>query len=171
VEVAEDVGATLHIEPNDTPTAGKPTPVWFALTRKGGKVIPLEQCNCQLAVKSEPHTPGSPPLLNPPLKPVSAERYQGIPGAEITFPKPGAYQLHLSGKPADGESFQPFELNFDVTVAVGTTTETTQDVPNVYQNPAQAGNSPLQIGLIALSTLLAIGIFFVILQRVNGKRR
>lgn len=117
VEIAEDVGGTLHIQPNDNPRVGEAVFAWFALTRKGGQVIPLKQCNCQLAIYTEPHSGKSPALLKPPLKPVSAERYQGIPGAEIKFPKPGAYQLRLSGKPALGAKFKPFQLNFNVTVA------------------------------------------------------
>ena len=120
VEIAEDVGGSLHIEPNDNPRAGEAVVAWFALTRKGGQVIPLKQCNCQLAIYTEPHADNSPALLKPPLKPFAAERYHGIPGAEITFPKPGAYQLRLSGKPALGAKFKPFQLNFNVTVAAST---------------------------------------------------
>ncbi|MEM0981270.1 MAG: hypothetical protein AAGH78_13475, partial [Cyanobacteria bacterium P01_H01_bin.58] len=44
VQVADDVGATLHIEPDDIPKAGAPTEVWIALTQPGGVVIPLETC-------------------------------------------------------------------------------------------------------------------------------
>ena len=117
IEIAEDVGGTLHIQPNDNPRAGEAVVAWFALTRKGGQVIPLKQCNCQLAIYTEPDSGNSAALLKPALKPVSAERYQGIPGAEIKFPKPGAYQLRLSGKPALGAKFKPFQLNFNVTVA------------------------------------------------------
>ena len=47
---------------------------------------------------------GDAPLVQPNLQPISAERYQGIPGAKITFSKPGAYQLELSGKPKNGAS-------------------------------------------------------------------
>ena len=53
VEVSKDVGATIHIEPNDTPRAGKSNLAWFALTRKGGKIIPLAQCKCELEVYSQ----------------------------------------------------------------------------------------------------------------------
>lgn len=90
VKTEGDVGATLHVEPNDNPRAGEPAKTWFALTRKGGKVIPIAECNCQLAVYAEPHSYGEPPLIEPPLQPVSAERFQGIPGTEITFPRPGS---------------------------------------------------------------------------------
>ena len=43
VEVSQDVDATIHLEPNDTPRARKSNLAWFALTGKGGKVIPLAQ--------------------------------------------------------------------------------------------------------------------------------
>jgi hypothetical protein len=119
VQISKDVGGTLHIEPNDNPQAGKAALTWFALTRKGGHVIPLQQCNCQLAVYAEPRK-GSKPLLQPPLKAVSSGGYKNIPGAEIVFPKPGSYQLELRGTPKAGVNFQPFQLNFNVTVAVGT---------------------------------------------------
>lgn len=119
VKTSGDVGGTLHIEPSENPRAGQPAQAWIALTRKGGQIIPLAQCNCRLAVYSEPRTASSKPIMNPALKPVSAERYQGIPGAEIVFPKPGAYELQLSGTPKAGASFRPFQLTYNVTVGAG----------------------------------------------------
>uniref|UniRef100_UPI0030134164 hypothetical protein n=1 Tax=Hassallia byssoidea TaxID=482630 RepID=UPI0030134164 len=165
VKTAADVGGTLHIQPNDNPRAGEPSQVWIALTRKGGKVIPLKECNCQLAVYAEPHSAKEPALLEPPLQAISAERYKGIPGSEITFPKPGAYLLQLSGKPASGESFRPFKLNFEVTVAAGSASATeTQKVQNVNDavEDRKSGFIPIAI---ALSALAAGGIVFVVQQR------
>ncbi len=116
-KVSGDVGGLLHIEPHDNPIAGKPALAWLALTRKGGQLIPLSQCNCQLAVYPEPHTEGvTPPLLKPRLHAVSAEQYQGIPGTEIVFPKAGSYELEFSGTPKTGASFKPFELSYTVNV-------------------------------------------------------
>lgn len=163
------VGGTLHIEPNDTARAGKPAQTWFALTRKGGKVIPLEECNCQLAVYAEPHTPGKPALLEPNLQPVQAERYQGIPGTEITFPQPGRYQLKLKGEPKTAGNFQPFELKFQVTVAAGKAVQT----PKLIQTPALDSSTsttgstttgsiqPIPIILIVLA---AAGIIFFVVK-------
>ncbi len=139
VKVAEDVGGTLHLEPHDTPLAGVPSQAWIALTHKGGKAIALSECNCQLAVYATPHAPGTPPLLQPTLKPVSAERNKSIPGADITFPQPGAYQLQLTGKPVNGESFHPFDLKFDVTVAQGSPVATTSP------NQVEVTPSPNQV--------------------------
>lgn len=170
VQVAEDVGATLHIEPNDTPTAGKPALTWFALTRKGGQVIPLQQCNCQLSVYSEPRDQNAAPILSPPLKSVSAERYQGIPGAEINFPKPGAYQLQLNGTPTAEVNFKPFQLKFTVTVAAG------KAVPKASQETAQLENSQKAvpklsaqwlIPIIALTAIISLGIAWGIWRRLK----
>jgi hypothetical protein len=166
VKTAADVGGTLHIQPNDNPRAGEASQVWIALTRKGGKVIPLKECNCQLAVYAEPHSPNEPALLEPPLQAISAERYKGIPGSEITFPKPGAYLLQLSGKPASGASFQPFKLKFEVTVAAGSASAfNTQNVQNVNDAVVDRKSGFSLPIAIALSALAAGGIIFVVLQR------
>ncbi|MEZ2227878.1 MAG: hypothetical protein ACBR50_16585 [Microcoleus sp.] len=116
VEVSGDVAATFHLEPNHNPRAGATAKVWFALTRKGGIIIPLEQCNCNLAVYSQGHKPGDKPLIEPALKAVSAERYKGIPGADIVFPKAGIYELELSGSAKTAANFKPFKLTYKVTV-------------------------------------------------------
>ncbi len=156
VKFEGDVGATLHIEPNDIPRAGEPSQTWFALTRKGGKLIPLAECNCQLSVYAEPHVPGEPPLLQPTLKAITAERYQGIPGAVINFPRPGAYQLQLSGKPSTGQSFRSFTLKFNVTVAVGSRNKNndnklTQPTVNTEKNASNNWLLPI-IAIALLST-------------------
>jgi len=176
IQTAEDVGATIHIEPNDTPRAGDAAQAWFALTRKGGKVIPLTECNCELSVYSKPRKTGETPLIQPTLEPISAERYQGIPGAIITFPKPGAYQLELNGKPTNGASFKPFQLTFDITVAAGTTkapanqqqTQNTQEVKNVNINQTEEPSFPLPFWAMGLGIVVIIGGIFTILRRVRS---
>ena len=116
VEVSGDVAATFHLEPNHNPRAGETAKVWFALTRRGGQIIPLEQCNCKLAVYPKNRKEGDKPLMEPPLKAVSAERYKGIPGVDIVFPKAGIYELELSGYAKVVANFKPFKLTYTVTV-------------------------------------------------------
>lgn len=121
VKVSEDVGGTLHIEPNDVARAGEPSQVWFALAQAGGKVIPLADCDCQLQIYRQAHVQGSPgteiPLATPPLQPITAEGYANIPSAQVVFPEVGAYMLVLRGLPRNTADFQAFELSFPVTVA------------------------------------------------------
>ncbi|QXE23682.1 hypothetical protein B6N60_02372 [Richelia sinica FACHB-800] len=168
VKIDGDVGGTLHIEPNDNPRAGEPAQAWFALTRKGGKVLPLAECNCQLAIYAEPYSPGEPALLEPALKPVQAERYQDIPGAEIVFPKPGAYQLQLKGKPVTGNGFRPFALNFSVTVAAGKA----QPVLQIReQGQSQAENINLaQPTLIVAIIFFSLGVLVFVIRKVTAQR-
>lgn len=116
VEVSGDVAATFHLEPNHNPRAGQPARVWFVLTRRGGHIIPLEQCNCQLAVYPKGYKEGDKPLMQPPLKAIAAEKYQGIPGADIVFPKAGVCELELSGTAKNRANFKPFKLTYTVIV-------------------------------------------------------
>ncbi|WP_375496227.1 hypothetical protein [uncultured Nostoc sp.] len=168
VEVAGDVGGTIHIEPNDNPRAGEPSQAWFALTRRGGRVIPLSQCNCQLAVYAEPYAAGEPALLEPELKPVSAERYKGIPGAEVVFPKPGIYELQLNGKPLSGARFKPFEFKFEVTVAGGSTQENTRNIRDVNGDLGEGESQKLPTWAIALPIFGFIAILVVALRGTRG---
>lgn len=113
VKIAEDVGATMHIEPNDIARAGAATEVWFALTQRGGRAIPLTSCDCQLTLYDSQNTV----IQTPPLTAVSAEGFNDLPGATVIFPEVGAYDLVLSGSPQGAGEFSPFELSFTVTVA------------------------------------------------------
>jgi hypothetical protein len=113
----DDVAATFHIEPNHQPRAGKPAKAWFALTRRGGALLPLTQCDCQLAVYQLPRAKGiGTPLMKPTLSSLNVEQYKGVPQAVMTFPKTGLYELELKGMPKAGATFKPFTLNYQVTV-------------------------------------------------------
>ena len=116
VKIAEDVGGTIHIEPNDRPTAGESALVWFALTRRGGTPLRLEDCDCEVRVFQQPVKEGDAPISTPMLRAVQAESYDNIPGADIRFPAAGAYTLTLSGSPKAGNNFKPFVLEFDISV-------------------------------------------------------
>ena len=116
VEVSGDVAVTFHLEPNHNPRSGEKARIWFALTRRGGKIIPLSECNCQLAIYREPRSSNTQPLMQPQLKAIAAEKYQGIPGTEVIFPQAGIYQLELKGTSKDHNSFKPFKTNYSVTV-------------------------------------------------------
>ena len=115
VEISNEVAATFHIEPNHNPKANQPSTAWFALTRRGGNSIPLSECNCDLRVYAVPRANDAEPILNPELVALNVEKYQNIPGAEIVFPQPGAYELEISGTAKD-DSFTPFELRYSVNV-------------------------------------------------------
>lgn len=135
-EISGDIGATLHIEPNDIPRAGVESLAWFALTRRGGETVPLSACDCSLALYSLPDTAQ---VASPVLESVSAEGYEHIPGAMVIFPDVGAYELVLVGTPQTDGDFQPFEFRFEVTVATGAP-QTTAEVPSSTPDSAPASS-------------------------------
>lgn len=164
--VAEDVAGTWHVEPDHNPRAGEPAIAWVALTRKGGAAVPLSEATCAMAVYSVPRQPAAAPLLQPVVKAMSAEQYRGIPGAEIVFPNPGIYQLELQCQPKTAESFQPFALQYDVTVGAGTAIAPASPaiapapaaIPSPTSSPSPAQPAVL-LGAIALLSTVGAGIW------------
>jgi hypothetical protein len=166
-EVAGDVAGTWHLEPNHSPKAGEPARVWVALTQQGGQVIPLEQCDCTLAVYGTNQS-GAAPIAQPSLQAVSPERFQNIPGADITFPELGEYRIVLTGSPRAAATFAPFELSYTIIVAAGLPSPapapeiTTQVAPE----DGEGGRSPRWIvGLVVGSGGAAIAALALGLSR------
>jgi hypothetical protein len=143
VDIAGEVAGTWHIEPNHNPKAGETVLVWIALTRQGGERLPLAEANCELAVYAEPRQPGDAPILQPLIKAIDAEQYQGIPGADVVFPKVGLYELELSCEPKEAEHFQPFQMQYSATVA---TAGVTNPEAKPTHSPAIAPDSTPPIG-------------------------
>lgn len=142
IEISGDVAGTWHVEPNHAPKAGEAARAWVVLTRKGGQILPLEQTNCQMAVYLQPRRRGDSPVLQPAVKAINAEKYQGIPGADIVFPKTGLYQLQLSCTPKSQGSFQPFQFKYDITVAAGAATLTPKaETSSALKESAQSQQS------------------------------
>jgi hypothetical protein len=175
VKVAEDVAGTWHVEPNHNPKAGEPARAWVALTRKGGKLLSLDQANCRLAVYNQPKKSGDTPVLQPALKAISAEKYQGIPGADLVFPKAGIYQLELGCTPKIAGSFKPFQMQYEVTVAAGaapTPKAETRSTPQektekTLNSESQSGgsNSGGMVWAIAVGLLLGLGFLGIVGKR------
>lgn len=181
VEVAGDIAGTWHIEPNHAPKAGEPAQIWIALTRQGGKILPLEQGNCQLGIYAAPRQQGDEPILQPTLKAIAVEQYQGIPAANVVFPKTGLYEVELGCTPKTAGDFAPFQMAYEVTVATGAsvpspTTQIPSPSPNPSASPATPGkaenqvpsNRPLfdqRLGEIVFIGILAVGIIGTLIKR------
>ncbi|MGD1851325.1 MAG: hypothetical protein ACFCBU_12235 [Cyanophyceae cyanobacterium] len=118
-KIVSDIAVTVHVEPEHQPTAGQPTRVWFLLTRQGGEVVPLSIANCTLEVRKQPFAPGNSPLLTPEVVPIEAERYQSIPGANLTFPEAGTYDLTFGCAPKTAGNFGAFSIDHEAIVKSG----------------------------------------------------
>jgi hypothetical protein len=112
---AEKVNAMIHLDPEDSPIAGKASLTWFMLTRSNGKMIAPANCACQVNVYN---ASGQVIMRGLPLSTMAVaghEKGHEAIQTKITFPRPGAYKVMLSGKSKD-KSFAPFEVKFSVTV-------------------------------------------------------
>ncbi|MBW4693657.1 MAG: hypothetical protein KME27_18080 [Lyngbya sp. HA4199-MV5] len=114
-KAGESVGVMIHLDPDDSPYAGKPTLTWFMLTRPGGSMVAPTTCNCRVAVYNARNQAIA---RNLPLSTMALEGHQKGHRAirtTITFPQSGAYTVVLTGQ-ANDQSFAPFETKFLVTV-------------------------------------------------------
>jgi hypothetical protein len=171
VKTNANVGVTFHIEPNHSPRAGETAIAWFALTRQGGELIPLDRCDCNLAVyaQSSPNQP----ILNPELEAISPEaQYQDIPGAKIVFPEAGIYQLEMSGTPKADAEFEPFKLSYTVNVGPGITqpqqsqsSQPSPTVPQLNRTPSLLSLFPWLI--TAIAAVIVVGI---IVRTIKSKK-
>ncbi|MEI2578063.1 hypothetical protein [Scytonema sp. PRP1] len=166
IQVSGDVAATWHIEPNHNPKAGEPARAWIALTRKGGKILPLEEANCQMAVYSQPRKGGDSPVQKPAVKPIAVEKYQGIPGADIVFPNTGIYQLELSCTPKTEGNFQPFQLKYDVTVAASANVASLPSKQLAQSKKTSATKQGWNIPALAVSVVLGLGILGILVRHM-----
>jgi hypothetical protein len=161
VKVDGQVAATFHLEPNHNPKAGEVAKIWFALAKKGGEAIALGDCDCVLTVRQQDRV-----VATPPLSAIDVEQYRGIPGATFTFPAVGLYGLRLSGKPKM-TGFNPFSLDYEVTVQAGKVTETSP--AGAPENSPEEGSRPVMVLPIALG-VGAIGLMGALALFLGGKR-
>jgi hypothetical protein len=153
----QQVGAVIHFEPSDQPKSQESTHVWFALTKQGGKGIPLSACDCQLQIYQ---LPSKTKIAAPQLRAINAEKYQDIPSATVVFPQAGAYMLELSGKPVKTNDFKAFRLEFSTTVWAGNQTAS-NPIAMTTKSPQSAptNKSQLPYWAIGLTSLGAISAF------------
>ncbi|PSR18924.1 hypothetical protein C8255_04900 [filamentous cyanobacterium CCP3] len=135
-EVSGDVAGTWHLEPNHSAKAGETARVWVALTQQGGRVIPLEECDCNLAVYRA-NQKASAPVMQPTLTAMSPESFENVPGAEITFPEVGEYRIVLTGSPTNDAAFTPFELSYTTVVAAGSASTAKPPQPAVNEGSSE----------------------------------
>jgi hypothetical protein len=122
IQQSRDLRVGFAIDPDTPPTSGKKSNALFVLARLSNyQFIELEQCNCRLEIyrvysEGSVAPPNTQPSLTPSLQGVNVANHN-FPGASITFPDSGNYDLRLTGTAKNPGDFQDFTLDFSVTVA------------------------------------------------------
>jgi hypothetical protein len=136
-----DIGAIMHIDPDDNPVSGTPTTYNLAFKDTQGR-FNLGDCGCTVSVVQN-----SIKLAQSPLDAVDSLDSSNI----YTFPNPGVYTLVVSGAPKSTNSFQPFTLNYLIRVLSPSGSGSVQPFPIT-----------LWIGFGLLITLLIIASYRIV---------
>jgi hypothetical protein len=110
LESDHDIGAVLHVDPNDNPIAGSQASFFFEFKDKTNNFTPAT-CECTFLVLENGKTIYSQPLFQNTDKP-------SLTNASVfyTFPKKDVYQIKVTGKPETPGAFQPFTLTWSFRV-------------------------------------------------------
>lgn len=111
LKVDGDIGAVLHINPDDNPTTGSSTDYAMSFDDDTGK-FSLPKCTCTVSIIENGKTIAVKPLTVSSSE-VSENRY--------TFVKPDVYDMKFTGTSKTPGAFQPFTLNYEVRVTDGKT--------------------------------------------------
>lgn len=110
LKVDGDIGAVLHIYPDDAPTTKVPTNYEMKFNSDGGK-FSLPKCNCNVTYILNGETIDTQPL-------VASDKYASV--NKYTFQTPGVYTFSFTGSPKIPGDFAPFQLDYDVRVTGNT---------------------------------------------------
>jgi hypothetical protein len=115
VATAGSLAAMIHLDPKAAPSAGQPSQIWFMLTRRNDEQVSPADCRCRVSIFN---SQGQTVIKDLPLSTLAIagqETDHQAMQTTITFPKPGAYQVVLTGQASTNRP-SPFEFAFPVTV-------------------------------------------------------
>lgn len=148
LKVDGDIGAVLHINPDDNPTTGAPTDYTVSFDDDTGK-FSLPKCTCTVSIVQRGKVIATRPLAVSSSE-VSEDRY--------TFTRPDVYIMRFSGKPKRPGTFQPFVLNYEERVTSGRTN--VQPIPDL-----------LWVGMGMAVGLLLLGAYATNYTDEQGRKR
>ncbi len=107
LKVDGDIGAVLHINPDDSPTTGDDTDYILSFDDATGR-FNLDNCNCTVAFIADGKTVDTKPL---------AVSGRTVSENHYTFTQPAVYTLRFTGAPKTADAFQSFSLDYPVRVS------------------------------------------------------
>jgi hypothetical protein len=108
-----NIGAVIHINPEDNPIVNQPSTFFFEFKDKTGKFNPAT-CDCALTIVNRDTEVLSEPLF---AKGGGTDLFS--PAFSYTFPEKSLYTIVVTGKPKPGSDFQTFRLTYDLRVDRG----------------------------------------------------
>ncbi len=104
------ISAILHIDPNDVPTAGRPSSISYELKDSSGR-FRINACDCTVHIRL-----GGQEIFSQLLAKEQAVNSLETSPVDFTFPRPDHYEVSLIGQPLTTGAFQRFALSHKVLV-------------------------------------------------------
>src|SRR5258708_15214788 len=150
----QNIGAILHINPDDDPIANVQSTFFFEFKDRQDKFKP-QNCNCTFSIIEKGTAIYVQPLFqnnqNPSLKNASVF---------YTFPQKDVYQIQVTGKPLTPNTFQPFTLTYNIRVD--------QTAQSSTQNVSLKQNSNIRY-LIPIAGIMLILLALTIKNKYGKK--
>ncbi len=145
-----NIGAVLHIDPDDAPVAKQQSAFFFEFKDTQNKFQP-KNCDCTFSIIENVNTIYSQPLFANNTSP-------SLSNASVfyTFSQEDVYQVQVVGKPNTPNAFQPFTLVYNVRVDQIANTPTSQ-TPNWFVS---------HIGYVIIAGILVLAIISFFLSRL-----
>jgi len=118
-----DIGAVVHIDPEDDPIVGQPATFFFDFKDRTNK-FSLGACTCTASITNRGQEVFSAPLAG------VGSGSELSPFFQYTFPEKSLYTVVVSGKPNVEGAFQPFTLRYDIRVEREQETAPSSATPN-----------------------------------------
>jgi hypothetical protein len=154
-----NIGAVLHIDPDDDPIVGQPATFFFEFHDKQNK-FQLSGCNCIAKILSNGQA-----IFSQGLLPASASSTDQLePLFQYTFQQKGVYTIDVAGTPNTPGDFQNFDLQYNIRVdrTAAAPTSSTQN---------QTGVTSASHLWHLLIILAALPIAFIINKVLEKRRR
>lgn len=158
-----NIGAILHIDPDDDPIAGQQAGFFFEFKDKQNKFDPTH-CDCTFQITENSKTISSQPLF-------ANSQTPSLDNASVffTFPERNVYLVQVVGKPYTAGEFKPFTLTWNIRVDRGT--DQTEAASTTSNNTSSTSQSETVLGLTGFVIVVGGLVAYFFSRRVKQKRR
>ncbi len=150
-ENEEEIGATMHVDPNDKPIANEESRINFEFISTSND-FNLQECNCTVTIYKNGRQ-----LLSEELVP--DEDLPDSLGKSYIFPEEGEYNIQLTGKSLHADSFKEFSFDYPIRVLPGKIES--KPIPERDENSA----------LIWISVFIIIATLFIFVVIYNKYKK
>lgn len=137
-----NIGAVLHIDPDDDPIINKQAGFYFEFKDKENK-FDITKCDCEFFIIKNGNV-----IFSEKLQPSIGNNSANV---FYTFNERNIYEIKIVGKPLDNAGFKDFNLNYDLRIT--------------REDGRVLSNSSININLIIIPVIVFAILIFILLRK------